>query len=60
MEEEDLWKLLEGNGDGFSLSEEEIEAAHKESLKQFEEMEERDIAARTYSLKAQNEIFITF
>lgn len=60
MTEEDFWKLIEGNGDNFSLTEEQIEEAHKESLKQFEEMEERNIAARTYSLKAQKEIFITF
>lgn len=60
MTEEDFWKLIEGNGNNFSLTEEQIEEAHKESLKQFEEMEERNIAARTYSLKAQKEIFITF
>lgn len=60
MTEEDFWKLVEGNGDNFSLTEEQIEEAHKESLRQFEEIEERNIAARTYSLKAQKEIFITF
>lgn len=60
MSEEDFWKLIEGNGESISLNEEQIEAAHEESLMQFEKMEEKNIAARTYSLKAQKEIFITF
>lgn len=60
MSEEDFWKLVEGNGDGSSLTEEQIEEAHKESLRQFAEIEEKNIAARTYSLKAQKEIFIIF
>lgn len=60
MSEEDFWKLVEGNGDNFSLTEEQIEEAHKESLKEFEKIEEKNIAARTYSLRAQKEIFITF